>query len=220
MSETGTYSFDVREFGYGSYPSLTVNIANDGNRPTGSLAVALSGTNASDFSISSSSVTSLAVGATSAVSIHPALGLGTGTWTATLTVSGAHAVLASFDVSFTVNKATPSYTPPYGTTIDFAGSSPCLGDSTVISVVTYINAGVVTEVLGAWTWDTDPPNSPSDLTDPITQMGIYQHDAIFTPTDTTNFPIIKVADVSYTVVAPIALITVAPQASQIDRLSI
>jgi len=68
--------------------SLSVRIINTGNIATGDLALALSGANANDFTLSAATIGSLGVGEEADVTLIPLNNLPEGTYTATLTVSG------------------------------------------------------------------------------------------------------------------------------------
>ena len=80
---------------------LTVTVDNYAENATGLLSVALSGTNAADFTLSPTSITNIASPGTSTFTVTPNTGLAAGTYTATVNVSGGNGISASFDVSFT-----------------------------------------------------------------------------------------------------------------------
>ncbi|MDR0875562.1 MAG: hypothetical protein LBN12_05065 [Clostridiales Family XIII bacterium] len=107
LSPLSPHDFGSVVYGYPSQTALTVTVANTGNQPTGTLGVALSGTNGADFTLSTTSVGSIAVGGsnTAAFTVKPNDGLGAGVHTATVTVSGANGLTADFAVSFTVTAA-------------------------------------------------------------------------------------------------------------------
>ena len=102
LNRFGTQVFPAATFGYPAQASLGVQVDNAGTVPTGPLTIALSGTNAGDFTLSYTSLASIGVGAGSTFSVVPKTGLNPGTYTATVTVSCA-GVVRSFNVSFTVN---------------------------------------------------------------------------------------------------------------------
>jgi hypothetical protein len=79
---------------------LAVNVRNTGNRPTGGLTVALTGTGSGSFTLDKQTIDSLAVEGTAEFTVVPKTGLPAGTHTATVTVSGANGISAGFDVSF------------------------------------------------------------------------------------------------------------------------
>jgi hypothetical protein len=82
---------------------LTVTVSNPaGNGATGALTVVLSGTNSTDFNLSTSSLTTIAAGANTTFTVTPEAGLVAGTYTATVTVSGGNGISAALNVSFTV----------------------------------------------------------------------------------------------------------------------
>ena len=74
------------------------------------MTVALSGTNADSFKLDKTSISSIAeTNGTANFTVAPKTDLVAGTYTATVTVSGPNIVAKSFDVSFTVNSASPTY---------------------------------------------------------------------------------------------------------------
>jgi uncharacterized membrane protein len=120
LDVSGTHDFPDAILGYEAQTAKKVNITNKGNQPTGSLAVTLTGDNASAFTASPSTVSGIAAGdagGTGSFTIAPIDGLGEGTYTATVTVTGGtSAVSAGFGVSFTVTATygvTLSRTKPY-----------------------------------------------------------------------------------------------------------
>jgi len=124
-----TYTFGAETYGYATPPSETVTVTNAGNQDTGPLALALSGADADKFQLSASpvSLANLAptVGNSMVFTVSPISGLDAGTYTATVTVNAAAGNTnpiepQTFDVSFTVNPATPapadfSFTPASAT---------------------------------------------------------------------------------------------------------
>jgi hypothetical protein len=106
---TGTHTFPAATVGYGAQTAETVTITNTGNQLTGPLTVELSGTNAGSFTLSPSSINSIAVNETDTFTVVPHTGLAAGTYTAVVTVSGDNGISAGFTVSFTVNPSSPVY---------------------------------------------------------------------------------------------------------------
>jgi len=88
---------------YGAQTAQTVTVSNTGSNPTGQLTVALSGTDASRFTLSAASINSIAVNGTASFTVVPNTGLDVGTYSATITVSGSNVTSVSLSVSFTVN---------------------------------------------------------------------------------------------------------------------
>ncbi|MCL2307951.1 MAG: hypothetical protein FWC38_07000 [Proteobacteria bacterium] len=92
--------------GYGEIDPLTVTVTNTGNQPTGNLSVALSGPGngeESNFTISENGIDAgLAVNDFGSFKIAPKNGLLAGTYTETVTITGANVVGISFSVSFAV----------------------------------------------------------------------------------------------------------------------
>jgi hypothetical protein len=87
---------------YTAQTAKTVTITNTGNQATGTLTAALSGTDNGSFTLSTTSISSIAAGDTGTFTVRPKTGLAVGTRTATVTVSGSNGITANFDVSFTV----------------------------------------------------------------------------------------------------------------------
>jgi LPXTG-motif cell wall-anchored protein len=106
LSETGTHQFTEAAHGYSAQTPFSVTVTNIGTAPTGALSVALSGANAASFTLSAASLASIASGGTHSFTVVPNTGLSAGSYAATITVSGAHSVSASFGVSFTVGLGT------------------------------------------------------------------------------------------------------------------
>jgi hypothetical protein len=106
LSETGTYDFSAAIYGYAAAPqAVTVTVTNAGNQATGALAVQLAGTNAASFTLSgSTSISDIPVSGNTTFTVAPNAGLAAGTYTATVTVSGANVATQSFEVGFTVNR--------------------------------------------------------------------------------------------------------------------
>ena len=102
LSETGTYTFPAAEENYPAQTPRNVVITNSGNQPTGALTIALSGTNASAFTLSATNIASIGVGGNSNFTVVPNMELAVGVYTATVTVSG-NSISESFIVRFTVN---------------------------------------------------------------------------------------------------------------------
>ena len=87
---------------YGDVTPHAVTINNAGNRPTGYLSIGLSGGNASDFELSATSVTDIAVNASAGFTVKPKTALALGSYSATVTVSGGNGISESFSVSLQV----------------------------------------------------------------------------------------------------------------------
>lgn len=109
LDTTGTHTFQDAIVGYDAQESKTVKVTNTGNAETGELKVALSGTHAADFALSTETISNIAVkrtedsqDGTATFTVAPREGLSTGKHTATVTVSGKNIVAQSFGVSFTV----------------------------------------------------------------------------------------------------------------------
>ena len=97
--------------GYSPITPIPVTVTNTGNRATGALTLALSGTNAASFTLSGASIASIPAGGTGSFSVGPKHGLTEGTYNATVTVSGGNGITAGFSGSFTVNAASNPNVP-------------------------------------------------------------------------------------------------------------
>jgi hypothetical protein len=120
----GLVSFPAATAGYGAQTAKSVTISNTGNQPTGDLTVALSGTNSGSFTLNKTTITTISVSGTDSFTVVPNTGLGAGTYTATVTVSGGNGITADFDVSFTVNPQHISAVTVTGLVIPVTGAAP------------------------------------------------------------------------------------------------
>jgi uncharacterized membrane protein len=134
LDQTGNYTFPGAATGYGAQNPLTVTVSNAGNQATGALTIERSGDYYYDFTVSPASLPSIEVGESGNFTVVPVQGLGEGTYTATITVSGGTGISASFNVSFTVGAANYSIsmdpTGPY----TFPGAAVGYGGLTAKSV--------------------------------------------------------------------------------------
>jgi len=108
LNRSDLYTFTAATYGYATAPSeLNVTVSNIGIQATGTLSVELSGTNANDFTLSTTSIDSIAAEGDDSFTVVPNTGLNASTtvYTATVTVSGENNIFAEFVISFTVNKA-------------------------------------------------------------------------------------------------------------------
>ena len=105
LDKTGTHTFTAADAGYAAQTPATVTLTNTGTGATGPLTVALSGTDAASFTLSTANIADIAVGGNATFTVVPNTGLSAKTYTATVTVSGGNSITASFNVSFTVNPA-------------------------------------------------------------------------------------------------------------------
>jgi hypothetical protein len=113
-----SHTFPGATQGYGAQTPLTVTVQNTGDQATGALSIARSGTNPDSFTLSASSLTSIAVGGSRTFTVVPNTGLSSGTYTATITVTGGNNISAHFYLSFTV---TGGVTPTYGISLSGGG---------------------------------------------------------------------------------------------------
>ncbi|MDR0718208.1 MAG: hypothetical protein LBF78_01130, partial [Treponema sp.] len=74
---SGTYTFTAQEEDYPAVTPLTVTVTNTGNKPTGTLAVSLSGTGADSFALTpgNGAVASIDAGKTGPFTVDPKTGL-------------------------------------------------------------------------------------------------------------------------------------------------
>lgn len=123
LSQTGTYTFAGLTQGYAAVTPFSINVNNTGTGNIASLAVALSGSNASSFTLGTL-VTALNGGQTTSFTIKPNDGLAAGSYSATVTVTADHSLTNSFNVTFTVNSVITPITPttPASTPTTVTGS--------------------------------------------------------------------------------------------------
>jgi M6 family metalloprotease-like protein len=127
LSEYGTYTFPVADFGYGIQADHTITVANLGQQASGVLTIILSGTHASHFTLSTPSIPNIVGGGTGTFTVRPNTGLTVGIYTATVTVSNtANGISEYFDISFTVRRAA-------GATV----VAPTLADTTFNSITVH-----------------------------------------------------------------------------------
>jgi len=103
LDKTGTYTFLAANEGYAAQTPVTVTVTNTGTGATGALTVALSGTDASSFTLSKANTADIEAGDSDTFTLVPNTGLIAKTYTAAVIVSGGNSISATFDVSFTVN---------------------------------------------------------------------------------------------------------------------
>jgi hypothetical protein len=96
LSEAEAEAFDSS----GAKPLLVVN---SGTKETGTLKAELTGIGREAFVLSETELPSIEAGGTATFTVTPKTGLAVGTYSATVTVSGANKISANFGVSFTVN---------------------------------------------------------------------------------------------------------------------
>jgi uncharacterized membrane protein len=114
LNVTGTHTFPGANPGYGAQTPLTVTVTNTGNQAAGALAVALSGTGAGSFTLSTTAIGNIGTSGSDTFTVGPYTGLGEGTYEAAVTVSGDNGITAGFTVSFTVYPAGIEPPPVYG----------------------------------------------------------------------------------------------------------
>jgi hypothetical protein len=109
LDQTGSVTMDEKPFAYTTASSLPVKITNRGNRPTDGLTVALGGANPNAFSLTSATeggaskaIVSIGKDGYANFTVYARLGQSVGKYNATVTVSGAHGITATFNLSFEV----------------------------------------------------------------------------------------------------------------------
>ena len=102
VNRSGTHTFPAAATGYSQQKALSVSVSNKGNKATGALSVSLSGTGASKFKLSKTSLSSIGVNGSGGFTVRPNKGLAAGTYTARVNVSGKNVATRSFKVSFKV----------------------------------------------------------------------------------------------------------------------
>ncbi|MCL2712726.1 MAG: hypothetical protein FWD37_05600, partial [Methanomassiliicoccaceae archaeon] len=105
LDPSGARNFGSVVHGYGAQTPHTVTVNSTGTGATGNLNIAISGANASSFTLNKTSITDVAAGGSNTFTVSPVTGLATGTYNATVTVSGDNVVSKTFTVSFTVTAA-------------------------------------------------------------------------------------------------------------------
>jgi len=164
-----THSFGTAQFGYSPLNPLNVTVINTGNQPTGDLSVTISSAaGISAFTLSTVLIDSIAVGANANFTVVPVIGLASGTYTAIVTITGGNGISAQFNVSFTVNKATPNVT-------SWPTASAVFGQTLSQAIIT----GGSSPVEGTFTWAT--PDAP------VGNAGTQSHSMTFTPLDIGNY---------------------------------
>jgi hypothetical protein len=121
LDKTGTQNM-FAIYGYLSQQPLTVTVTSTGTAATGVLNVSLSGTDALNFNLSSSSVNSITAGSSGTFAVTPKTGLSAGTYAATVTVAGAGIATKSFIVNFTVDKKAIAFTGAVSASKEYDGN--------------------------------------------------------------------------------------------------
>jgi uncharacterized repeat protein (TIGR02543 family) len=122
VSPSGT--FPDTAAGYTGQNPITITVANTGSHPTGTLGIAKSGTNPDAFTVSPSTINSIAVGGTDTFTVAPVTGLAAGTYTAVISISGGNDISRTITVSFRVyNSYTVTFDPDGGTLLTTSAQS-------------------------------------------------------------------------------------------------
>ena len=99
--DKSSHTFTSAQYSYGTQSAQTINVNNTGTAATGALTVSAAGTG---FTLSTSSLASIAAGGSRSFTIQPNTGLAAGTHSAVVTVSGTGVESKTVNVSFTVSK--------------------------------------------------------------------------------------------------------------------
>ena len=102
--------FTSVEVGYDFATGRTLTIDNKGTADTGPLTITVEGANPEAFTVSPSTISNIAAGKSAMSTVRPATGLPAGTYTATLTISGANVDTLSRNMEFTVKDPNASAT--------------------------------------------------------------------------------------------------------------
>ncbi len=133
--------------GYTTSPVDTVTVGNIGTESTGMLELILSGNNAADFGLSKTDIADIETDGSDSFTVAPNTGLGAGTYTATVTVSGSSITAQSFDISFQVKNASNSVHLMHGSsTTDYNTIQEAINASVDGDTIT-VDAGVYREQL-------------------------------------------------------------------------
>ena len=97
-----TVDAKVYEIGVGGQYSVTIDVFNAGNMPTGTLTVTLSGSNASDMIVSATELESINVGGKTTMVVMLDPSVAPGTYKAILSINGENGIFANYFVSFVV----------------------------------------------------------------------------------------------------------------------
>ncbi|MDR1370382.1 MAG: putative Ig domain-containing protein, partial [Dysgonamonadaceae bacterium] len=103
--DKSSINFAPETYGYALAPSaITVTVTNTGEEATGALAIALSGAGYDSFTLSGTSLSTIAKGATGTFTVAPKTDLNAVLHEATVTVTGDHGINVSSGVKFQVNQ--------------------------------------------------------------------------------------------------------------------
>jgi hypothetical protein len=149
-----TYHFPVLSPAYvaGDLEARTVTVDNYAEDETGVLAVALTGNGSGNFTLSAASIASIVPDGNTTFTVTPKTGLGVGTYTATISVTGGNGIGASFTVSVTVGDTFNVYDTTTWNAAITAIKNGGDGQSYTINVTgDFSTAGVTANIFGAVT---------------------------------------------------------------------
>ena len=104
LSQTGTYTFPDRDYGYSQVSARSVTVTNIGDYATGRLEIDLLGVDADCFTLSRYSLESISRNGSASFTVRPVTGLTEGTYQATVEVTGRDGIYEWFDVRFSVDR--------------------------------------------------------------------------------------------------------------------
>jgi uncharacterized membrane protein len=118
LSESGTCTFPSATIGYKAQDARIVTVTNTGYMPTENLTITITMGANSAFALSTTTISSIAVGDTATFTVAPQTGLAVGIYTATVMVRPGSVGAKGFDVSFSVFMVdAPAGTPTYSITL-------------------------------------------------------------------------------------------------------
>jgi hypothetical protein len=175
LSQTDPHIFSAAAVGYAAQTPLSVTVTNIGSQPTGALTIKLTGANLSSFTLSKESITSILLNGEDTFTIAPAVGLTARTYAAIVSISSGNNILATFNVSFTVNALPTAATP----TANLAEGEVTNGAAVELGTTT----------AGAEIWYTTNGNTPAK-----NGAGSAKYTAPLTITSTVTVKAIAVKD--------------------------
>lgn len=101
--DSNSFTFDTQHIGYSNVSAHSFQIKNTGNVEAAKINAALTGTNADAFTLDTAGMqNTLAPNETTAFTVKPNAGLGAGTYTAELQITGEAGIIETISISFTV----------------------------------------------------------------------------------------------------------------------
>jgi endo-1,4-beta-xylanase Y len=144
---SGTTVFPSEEEGYAFAQGRILTIDNKGAADTGPLTITVEGANPDAFTVSPSSIKSIAAGKSAMSTVRPAKGLTAGTYTATLKISGANVNTLRRNVEFTVTN--PNASAAVSGTITSYGSASEAVTVTLLQGTNTVSTATLTGASGS-----------------------------------------------------------------------